>query len=113
LQSQRLRRPGFDGACDHNVEIARIDKDARDEDLPNRLTEALMRSCQNRPDAKEPRAAAQHVGEVVGNLGRDPEVRALPSGQYVANFALATKARFKDRNSEQQGLRATNSSIIS
>jgi len=40
------------------VEIARINKDARDEDLPNRLTEALMRSCQNRTDAKELEGAA-------------------------------------------------------
>ena len=39
---------------------------------------------------------------VVGNLGRDPEVRALPSGQNVANFSVATKARFKDRKDEQQ-----------
>jgi single-strand DNA-binding protein len=39
---------------------------------------------------------------VVGNLGRDLEVRALPSGQNVANFSVATKARFKDRNGEQQ-----------
>ena len=39
---------------------------------------------------------------VVGNLGRDPEVRALPSGQNVANFSLATKRRFKDRSGEQQ-----------
>jgi single-strand DNA-binding protein len=39
---------------------------------------------------------------VVGNLGRDPEVRALPSGQNVVNFSVATKARFKDRNGEQQ-----------
>ena len=39
---------------------------------------------------------------VVGNLGRDPEVRALPSGQNVANFSVATNARFKDRNGEQQ-----------
>src|SRR5689334_24790330 len=39
---------------------------------------------------------------VVGNLGRDPEVRALPSGQNVANFSVATKARFKDRDGEPQ-----------
>jgi single-strand DNA-binding protein len=39
---------------------------------------------------------------VVGNLGRDPEVRALPSGQSVASFSLATTARFKDRNGEPQ-----------
>jgi single-strand DNA-binding protein len=39
---------------------------------------------------------------VVGNLGRDPKIRALPSGQNLANFSVATKARFKDRNGEQQ-----------
>jgi single-strand DNA-binding protein len=39
---------------------------------------------------------------VVGNLGRDPEVRALPSGQSVASFSIATTARFKDRNGAPQ-----------
>ena len=39
---------------------------------------------------------------IVGNLGRDPEIRALPSGQSVANFSVAATARFKDRNGEEQ-----------
>ena len=39
---------------------------------------------------------------VIGNLGAKPDIRALPSGQNVANFSLATTARFKDRNGEQQ-----------
>ena len=39
---------------------------------------------------------------VVGNLGRGPEIRALPSGQSVASFSIATTARFKDRNGERQ-----------
>lgn len=39
---------------------------------------------------------------VVGNLGRDPEVRALPSGQSVANFSVATKTRFTNRSGERQ-----------
>ena len=39
---------------------------------------------------------------VIGILGRDPEVRSLPSGQNVANLSLATTAQFKDRNGEQQ-----------
>jgi single-strand DNA-binding protein len=39
---------------------------------------------------------------VVGNLGRDPEIRALPSGQSVASFSLATTARLKNRNGEPQ-----------
>jgi single-strand DNA-binding protein len=37
---------------------------------------------------------------VVGNLGRDPELRALPSGQNVTTFSIATTARFKDRNGQ-------------
>ena len=39
---------------------------------------------------------------VVGNLGRDPEVRALPSGQSVVSFSVATTARFRNRNGEPQ-----------
>lgn len=36
---------------------------------------------------------------LVGNCGRDPEVRYLPSGQVVANVSVATTSRRKDRNS--------------
>jgi single-strand DNA-binding protein len=36
---------------------------------------------------------------LVGNCGRDPEIRYLPSGQAVANISIATTSRRKDRNS--------------
>ena len=39
---------------------------------------------------------------VIGNLGVDPQVRALPSGQNVANFSLATTERFTDRSGKRQ-----------
>jgi primosomal replication protein N len=39
---------------------------------------------------------------LVGNVGKDPEVRYSPSGIPVANFSLATNERFKDRNDEWQ-----------
>src|SRR5258707_9008358 len=39
---------------------------------------------------------------LVGNVGKDPEVRYSPSGTPVANFSLATNERFKDRNDEWQ-----------
>lgn len=35
---------------------------------------------------------------VYGNLTRDPEMRALPSGQQVANFSVATNRVYKDRD---------------
>jgi single-strand DNA-binding protein len=35
---------------------------------------------------------------LVGNCGRDPEIRYLPSGQAVANVSIATSSRRKDRN---------------
>jgi single-strand DNA-binding protein len=39
---------------------------------------------------------------LIGNLGRDPEVRYLPSGQAVAGFSLATSDNFTDRSGAQQ-----------
>jgi single-strand DNA-binding protein len=36
---------------------------------------------------------------LIGNCGRDPEVRYLPSGQAVANVSVATSTRRKDKNS--------------
>jgi len=39
---------------------------------------------------------------VIGNLGANPDIRALPSGQNVANFSLATTERFTDRSGAKQ-----------
>jgi single-strand DNA-binding protein len=39
---------------------------------------------------------------LVGNVGKDPEVRYSPSGTPVAKFSLATNERFKDRSGEWQ-----------
>lgn len=37
---------------------------------------------------------------LVGNLGRDPELNYLASGQSVAKFSLATTRGYKDKNGE-------------
>jgi single-strand DNA-binding protein len=39
---------------------------------------------------------------LVGNLGRDPEVRSTPSGQPVASFTLATSRKWKDKSGQRQ-----------
>lgn len=39
---------------------------------------------------------------LVGNLGRDPEVRSTPSGQSVASFTVATSRRWKDKGGQRQ-----------
>ncbi len=39
---------------------------------------------------------------IIGNLGRDPEMRYLPSGDAVANLRIATTDKFKDRNGDMQ-----------
>ena len=36
---------------------------------------------------------------VVGNLGRDPEMRTFPSGDQVANVTVATTDKWKDKQS--------------
>ena len=35
--------------------------------------------------------------QILGNCGRDPETRFLPSGQAVANISIATTSRRKDK----------------
>ena len=39
---------------------------------------------------------------LVGNLGRDPELRYIASGQAVANFTLATNDRWRDKEGNNQ-----------
>jgi single-strand DNA-binding protein len=37
--------------------------------------------------------------QIIGNLGRDPEVRYTPNGSAICNISLATTRRWKDKNS--------------
>jgi single-strand DNA-binding protein len=39
---------------------------------------------------------------LVGNLGRDPEVRSMQNGGKVCNLSIATSERWKDRNTGEQ-----------
>lgn len=39
---------------------------------------------------------------LVGNLGRDPEMRYMPSGDALASFSIATTDTWKDKNGQKQ-----------
>jgi single-strand DNA-binding protein len=39
---------------------------------------------------------------LMGNLGRDPEVRYMPNGEAVANFSIATTENWKDKAGNAQ-----------
>lgn len=39
---------------------------------------------------------------LVGNLGRDPEVRYMPNGEAVCNFSIATTDSWKDKSGAKQ-----------
>lgn len=39
---------------------------------------------------------------LIGNLGRDPEMRYLPSGEAVASFSIATTEQWKDKQGNKQ-----------
>jgi single-strand DNA-binding protein len=54
--------------------------------------------------AGEERIMAGSVNKVilVGNLGKDPEVRRLNSGDQVVNFTLATSESWRDKNSGER-----------
>jgi single-strand DNA-binding protein len=38
---------------------------------------------------------------LIGNLGKDPEVRAIPSGVKVANFPIATSESYNDKSGQR------------
>lgn len=44
---------------------------------------------------------------LVGNLGADPEVRAMPSGKKIANFSVATSSKDKDGNKRSEWHKVT------
>ena len=48
--------------------------------------------------------AGKSVNKVIliGNLGKDPEVKYTPQGTAVAKFSLATNERYKDKAGEWQ-----------
>lgn len=39
---------------------------------------------------------------VLGHLGKEPDIRTLPGGDRVANFSIATSEKWKDRQSGEQ-----------
>lgn len=39
---------------------------------------------------------------LIGNLGKDPEMRYMPSGDALANFSIATTEVWKDKSGEKQ-----------
>ena len=47
---------------------------------------------------------AKSVNKVIliGNLGKDPEIKFTPNGTQVAKFSLATNERFKDKDGQWQ-----------
>ena len=39
---------------------------------------------------------------LLGNLGRDPEIRSMQNGNKMANFSIATSKRWKDKSTQEQ-----------
>ena len=39
---------------------------------------------------------------LLGNLGKDPEIRSMSSGNKVASFSIATSKRWKDKATQEQ-----------
>jgi single-strand DNA-binding protein len=57
---------------------------------------------------------AQSVNQVtlLGNLGRDPEVRSTQGGQSVANFSMATSEQWSDKTTGEKKEKTTWSRVV-
>ncbi len=49
---------------------------------------------------------------LIGNLGADPEIRSLPSGDSVANLRIATSETWKDKNTGEKQERTEWHSVV-
>lgn len=47
-------------------------------------------------------SASVNKAILIGNLGKDPEIRYLPSGKAVANFSIATSESWKDKTTGEK-----------
>jgi len=43
-----------------------------------------------------------NMAQIIGHLGRDPDVRCTPEGTAIANLAVATNQTWKDKSGEKQ-----------
>lgn len=49
---------------------------------------------------------------LIGNLGKDPEVRHLDNGGVVANFSMATNESYKDKQGQKQTVTEWHSVVV-
>ena len=47
-------------------------------------------------------AGSVNKGILLGNLGRDPEIRSMQTGSKMATFSMATSKRWRDKNTQEQ-----------
>lgn len=47
-------------------------------------------------------AGSLNRAQLIGNLGRDPEIRSTQAGKKIANFSIATSEQWKDRDGEKK-----------
>ena len=63
-----------------------------------------MPQAKNQYITEKVKAMARGINKVIliGGLGKDPEVRYMPSGGAVANFTMATNEEWKDKTSGEK-----------
>ena len=46
--------------------------------------------------------ASVNITHIIGNVGKNPEIKYLPNGDAVANFSVATSETWKDKQGQKQ-----------
>jgi single-strand DNA-binding protein len=121
LENPEIPRFGVHVACEFTGSSAAADRfartarskgstyrDADGDRTPSRNEktpkEQLLSGTAASKAASKGREMAKSVNRVflLGNTGRDPEIRSTGSGKMVANFSLATAERYKDQQGNWQ-----------
>jgi single-strand DNA-binding protein len=64
--------------------------------------QAAARSGQTKQDGKKKEQQKMQKVMLIGNLGRDPEVKYSQQGTAIAQFSVSTTERWKDKGGELQ-----------
>ena len=66
------------------------------------ITTVPIKPFSDHPKKGDEKMAGINKVILIGNLGKDPEVRYTPSGAAVANFSIATSEEWKDKNTGEK-----------
>lgn len=67
-----------------------------------KLLKEVLNSIEEQKQIRGDEMSSLNKVQLIGNLGKDPEIKSMNNGKRVANFSVATTESWKDQSGEKQ-----------